>query len=159
MLLYSSTSPPTGSMSLFSLSASPLLHCTQVHQYHLSRFHVYALIYDICFSSLWRTSLCIIGSRFTPLIRTDSNTFLFMAAIIPMEYYWDGWMGSLIQWTWTWANSRRQWETEAWCATVHGVMKSQTWLGNRTATATTTICTTTSLSIHLSIDIQVASMF
>ena len=111
MLLYSSTSPPTGSMSLFSLSASPLLHCTQVHQYHLSRFHVYALIYDICFSSLWLISLCIIGSRFTPLIRTDSNTFLFMAVIIPMEYYWDGWMGSLIQWTWTWANSRRQWET------------------------------------------------
>ena len=24
---------------------------------------------------------------------------------------WDGWMASLIQWTWTWANSRRQWGT------------------------------------------------
>ena len=25
---------------------------------------------------------------------------------------WDGWMASAIQWTWTWANSRRQWGTE-----------------------------------------------
>ena len=24
---------------------------------------------------------------------------------------WDGWMASLMQWTWTWANSRRWWET------------------------------------------------
>ena len=24
---------------------------------------------------------------------------------------WDGWMASLIQWTWTWANSRKQWRT------------------------------------------------
>ena len=25
---------------------------------------------------------------------------------------WDGWMASLTQWTWTWANSRRWWGTE-----------------------------------------------
>ena len=24
---------------------------------------------------------------------------------------WDGWMASLTQWTWAWANSRRQWRT------------------------------------------------
>ena len=24
---------------------------------------------------------------------------------------WDGWMASLMQWTWTWANSRRWWST------------------------------------------------
>ena len=24
---------------------------------------------------------------------------------------WDGWMASLTQWTWVWANSRRQWRT------------------------------------------------
>ena len=24
---------------------------------------------------------------------------------------WDGWMASLMQWTWTWANSRRWWGT------------------------------------------------
>ena len=44
-----SPSPP-GSTSLFSMSASPLLPCRQVHQYHLSRLHIYALIYNICFS-------------------------------------------------------------------------------------------------------------
>ena len=36
-------------------------------------------------------------------------------------------MASLIQWTWTWVNSRRWW---AWRAAVHGVAKSQTWLGD-----------------------------
>ena len=25
---------------------------------------------------------------------------------------WDGWMASLMQWTWTWANSGRRWGTE-----------------------------------------------
>ena len=32
---------------------------------------------------------------------------------------WDGWMASLIQWTWTWANSGRWWGTER-----HGVLQS-----------------------------------
>ena len=36
--------------SLFSMSASLLLPCKQVHQYHLSRFHTHALIYNICLS-------------------------------------------------------------------------------------------------------------
>ena len=52
------------------------------------------------------TSLCIIGSRFIHLIRTDSNLFLFWMSNVPL------------------------------C-----------------------ICTTTSLSIHLSMGIYVASMF
>ena len=34
---------------------------------------------------------------------------------------WDGWMASSIRWTWIWANSRREWDREAWCAVVHGV--------------------------------------
>ena len=41
---------PTESTSLFSTSASLLLPCKQVLQYHFSRFHVYALLYNICFS-------------------------------------------------------------------------------------------------------------
>ena len=45
---------------------------------------------------------------------------------------WDDWMTSLVQWTWTWANFRRWWRTEAWHAAVHGVPKSQTWLGDWT---------------------------
>ena len=49
---------------------------------------------------------------------------------------WDGWMALLIQWTWTWANSRRWWGHRAWSAAVHGVAKSQTWLSNWTKTTT-----------------------
>ena len=41
---------PTVSMSLFSTSASPFLLYKQVHQYCFFRFHIYTLIYDICFS-------------------------------------------------------------------------------------------------------------
>ena len=38
---------PTVSTHLFSTSVSPLLPCKWVCQYHLSRFHMRALIYDI----------------------------------------------------------------------------------------------------------------
>ena len=53
MLLSQSIPPspsPTVSTSLFSTSASPFLSCKQVHQYHFSRFHIYALICNIYFS-------------------------------------------------------------------------------------------------------------
>ena len=76
--IISPSSSPTVSKSLFFISVSPLLPCKQDHQYHFSRFHIYTLVYDICFS-LWLISLCIIGSRFTHLIRNDSNAFLFTA--------------------------------------------------------------------------------
>jgi len=45
---------------------------------------------------------------------------------------WDGWMASLTQWTWVWVNSGSWWWTEAWCAAVHGVAKSRTWLSDWT---------------------------
>ena len=35
---------------------------------------------------------------------------------------WDGWMASLIRWTWVWANSRRQWLTAK-----PGVLQSTEW--------------------------------
>ena len=41
---------PTMSTSLLPMSASPLLPCKQVHQSPLSRFRIYALICDTCFS-------------------------------------------------------------------------------------------------------------
>ena len=42
---------------------------------------------------------------------------------------WDGWIVSLIQWTWVWARSW-SWSCREVCSTVvHGVTKSQTWLG------------------------------
>ena len=43
---------------------------------------------------------------------------------------WDGWMASLTRWTWVWVNSGM--EREAWCAAVHGVTKSPTWLSDST---------------------------
>ena len=44
-----SPSPPVSTCP-FSMSTSLFLPCKLVHLYHFSRFHIYALIYDICFS-------------------------------------------------------------------------------------------------------------
>ena len=50
-------------------------------------------------------------------------------------------------------------DREAWHAVIHGVTKSRTRLSNLTELSTALYtCTTASLSIHLPIDIQVASM-
>ena len=43
----SRSSPLPLSISLFSMSVSPLLLCKQIGQYYLSRFHTYVLIHDI----------------------------------------------------------------------------------------------------------------
>ena len=41
---------------------------------------------------------------------------------------WDGWMASLTQWIWVWANSEILKDREAWHAAVHGVTKvGQDW--------------------------------
>ena len=42
--------PPLVSIRLFFTSVSQFLPCKQVHLYQFSRFHIYALIYGICFS-------------------------------------------------------------------------------------------------------------
>ena len=47
---------------------------------------------------------------------------------------WDGWLASLTQWTWVWANSGRVTDKEAWYAAVCGVTKSQTRLRDWTTT-------------------------
>ena len=52
---------PLVSIRLFSTSVSQFLPCKPVHLYHFSRFHIDALIYDICFSlsdllhSVWQS--------------------------------------------------------------------------------------------------------
>ena len=45
---------------------------------HFSRFHIYVLIYGICFSLSDLLHSVLSGSRFIHLTRTDSNPFLFM---------------------------------------------------------------------------------
>ena len=70
--------PPLVSIRLFSTSVSLFLPCKPVHLYHFSRFHIYALIYDICFSlsdllhSVW-------VSRSIHVSTNDPILFLFMA--------------------------------------------------------------------------------
>ena len=96
---------PLVSIRLFSTSVSQLLPCKAVHLYHFSRFHIHALIYDICFSlsnllhSVWQS----LGPS-TSQQMTQFRSFLWLSNI-PLY-----------------------------------------------------VCTTTSLSIHLSMGIQVASM-
>ena len=52
---------PLMSIRLFSTSVSQFLPCKSVHLYHFSRFHIYVLIYGICFSlsdllhSVWQS--------------------------------------------------------------------------------------------------------
>ena len=45
---------------------------------------------------------------------------------------WYGWIASPTQWTWVWSSSRRWKDREAWCAAVHEVAKSWTWLSDWT---------------------------
>src|SRR5574337_774057 len=80
---FSQINPPfpsrTESTRLFYTSVSLLLSHIQGYHYHLSKFHIYALVYCIGVFSFWLTSLWIIGSSFIHLIRTDSNVFFLMA--------------------------------------------------------------------------------
>ena len=73
---------PTESKIVFYTSVSLLLSHIQCYCYHLSKFHIYVLVYWYWCFSFWLTSLCIIDSSFIHLIRTDSNVFYLMAEYI-----------------------------------------------------------------------------
>ena len=45
---------------------------------------------------------------------------------------WDGWMTSPTWWTWVWVKSGFVMDRESWCAVIHGVAKSRTWLSDWT---------------------------
>ena len=66
--------PVPESKRLSYTSVSLLLSRIQGYRYHLSKFHICVTILYWCFS-FWLTSLCIIGSSFLHLIRTDSKVF------------------------------------------------------------------------------------
>ena len=70
---------PSESESPFYTSVSLLLSRIQGYHYHLSKFHIYALIYCPGVSFLTSTSLCIIAFSFIHLIRTDSDVFFLIA--------------------------------------------------------------------------------
>ena len=78
---------PTESKRLYYTSVSLLLSRIQGYHYHLSKFHIYIWVRILywCFS-FWLTSLCIIGSSFIHLIRTDSNVFFLMAEWYSIVY-------------------------------------------------------------------------
>ena len=68
---------PSESKSPLYISVSFLLSCIQGRHCHLPKFtYICVSILYWCFS-FWLTSLCIIGSSFIHLIRTDSNVFFF----------------------------------------------------------------------------------
>ena len=69
---------PAESKRLFYTSVSLFLPHIQGYCYHLSKFHIYVLVYCIC---VYLSGLlhCIIGSSFIHLIRTDSNAFFLVA--------------------------------------------------------------------------------
>ena len=50
-----------------------------------SRFHIYALIYDICFSLYDLLNSVLTGSRLIHLTRTDSDSFLLWLSNIPLS--------------------------------------------------------------------------
>ena len=71
---------PTESKILFYTSVSLLLSRIQDYHCHLSKFHIYVLVYRIgIFLSGLLHSVYRIGSSFIHLIRTDSNVCFLMA--------------------------------------------------------------------------------
>ena len=73
---------PLVSIRFFSTSVSLFLPCKLVHLYHFSRFHIYALIYDTCFSlsdllhSVWQSL-----DPSTSLQMTQFRSFLWLSNI------------------------------------------------------------------------------
>ena len=73
---------PLGVHTLFSTSVSLFLPWKLVHLYRFSRFHVYALIYDICFSlSDWLHSVWQSLGPSTSLQVTQFHFFLWLSNI------------------------------------------------------------------------------
>jgi len=83
---------PTDSKRLFYISVSLLLSRLQGYRYHLSKFHIYALVYCI---GVFLSGLlnCIISSSFIHLIRTPKdlreNGYMYMHGWVPSLFIWN----------------------------------------------------------------------
>ena len=81
--LFIPSSPFPTVTSLFSMSASLLLPCNQVHQCHFSRFHIYASIYVFVF--LFQTYFTLYNRlQAHPHHSIDLNLFLLMLSNISL---------------------------------------------------------------------------
>ena len=79
---------PTESKRLFYTSVSLLLSRIQGYRYHLSKFHIYALVYCIGVFSFWLTSLCIIARTWKqPRCPSADEWIRKQWYIYTMEYY------------------------------------------------------------------------
>ena len=87
----------------------------------------------------WSSSILVIWYEQTTLWKSPWCWERLRAEVEEGVRGWDGWT-SLMQWTWTWANSRRWWGTgRPGVLQSMGVTKSWTQLANWTAT-TTCVC-------------------
>ena len=82
-MLFSQNVPPspspTESKTLIYTSLSLFLFCIYGYHYHLFKIPYICISILYWCLSFWLTSLCIMGSSFIHLIRTDSNEFFLMA--------------------------------------------------------------------------------
>ena len=95
VIIFSQIIPPSPSpmesKSLFFTSVSLLLSHIEGPCYHFSKFHIYVNKLYWCFS-FWVTSLCIIGSGFIHLFRTDSNAFFLIAKWYSIVYMYQNFL-------------------------------------------------------------------
>ena len=84
---------PCYSLNLFSFLHcvhKPVLclqfRCCPANRFISTIFWIPYICVNIWYLFFWLTSLCIIGSSFTYLVRTDSNAFFFIAELYPIVY-------------------------------------------------------------------------
>ena len=89
---------PLVSICLFSTSVSLFLPCKPVHLYHFSRFHIYALIYNICFSlcdllhSVWQSlgpSASLQMTRFLSVLGLTFHCIYVPHLLYPFVCQWE----------------------------------------------------------------------
>ena len=79
---------PTMSISLFSVSVSPLLSCKHIHQYHISRFHVVAVVVQ-SLSHVWLFKTPWTEARQASLSLTISQSlpkFMSIESLMPSNH-------------------------------------------------------------------------